>query len=257
MAYGLILFLLPLVLIHEFGHFITAKWLGFDVREFSIGLGPKLFQKKYKGVVYSISLFPFGGKVVIAGESPDTGTGKNGEFLTAHPMKRILVSLAGPLFNVFLTLGLFLFLGFGSIEYKDGTILTNIQKTMTYSIKSTAHWGGQILNGVGSLFDPQNESDENGLQGPIALTKTAVATYRASSEIFMEFLAVISLNLAFINLLPIPLLDGGHIFMALVEWCGRKKIPSAHLKWVNRFGIYLILTMTFTAIGQDLLAFFP
>lgn len=67
----LILFILILgaiVLVHEFGHFIFAKWSGTYVYEFSIGMGPKLWGKKGKETEYCIRLIPIGGYVVLAGE---------------------------------------------------------------------------------------------------------------------------------------------------------------------------------------------
>lgn len=56
-----------LVFVHEFGHFIVAKKSGVLVREFSIGMGPKLFQKMYKETTYTIRWLPLGGYVRLAG----------------------------------------------------------------------------------------------------------------------------------------------------------------------------------------------
>ena len=57
---SIIIFLL-VILIHEFGHFIVAKMNGVSVLEFSIGMGPKIFQKESNGTLYSLRLFPVGG----------------------------------------------------------------------------------------------------------------------------------------------------------------------------------------------------
>ena len=58
---GLIIFL------HELGHFMTAKWFKMPVKEFSLGMGPKLISKKFGETVYSIRVFPLGGFVNISG----------------------------------------------------------------------------------------------------------------------------------------------------------------------------------------------
>ena len=58
---GLIIFL------HELGHFMTAKWFKMPVKEFSLGMGPKLISKKFGETVYSIRAFPLGGFVNISG----------------------------------------------------------------------------------------------------------------------------------------------------------------------------------------------
>jgi len=55
------------VVVHEGGHFLAAKKMGIGVYEFSIGFGKKIFEKKYKGTLYSIGLIPLGGFVRLAG----------------------------------------------------------------------------------------------------------------------------------------------------------------------------------------------
>ena len=59
------------VFIHEFGHFVAAKLLGFKVEVFSIGFGPALWKKTYKGVEYRISAIPFGGYVALPQLDPE------------------------------------------------------------------------------------------------------------------------------------------------------------------------------------------
>ena len=57
------------VLIHELGHFLTAKACGITVNEFSIGMGPRLFGFSKNGTDYSIRLLPIGGYVMMEGET--------------------------------------------------------------------------------------------------------------------------------------------------------------------------------------------
>lgn len=67
-----ILILLLMITIHEFGHYLAGKALGFKIDEFSIGFGPKLFSKKKKnGEVFSIRLLPLGGFCAFAGETEE------------------------------------------------------------------------------------------------------------------------------------------------------------------------------------------
>lgn len=58
-----------IILIHEFGHFITAKLFGVYCSEFSLGMGPKIFSKKYGETDYQIRALPIGGYVAMAGET--------------------------------------------------------------------------------------------------------------------------------------------------------------------------------------------
>ena len=63
-----------LILVHELGHFLAAKYFGLLVEEFGFGFPPRLFSKKIGETVYSFNLLPFGGYVKIYGENrTDTG----------------------------------------------------------------------------------------------------------------------------------------------------------------------------------------
>ena len=53
---------------HEFGHFVIARVNGVTVKEFSIGMGPRLLSRKIRGTRWSIKLFPFGGSCLMLGE---------------------------------------------------------------------------------------------------------------------------------------------------------------------------------------------
>ena len=66
-----LIILLVLVLVHEFGHFFTAKSFGIRVDEFGFGFPPKLFSFKYGETLYSVNLLPSGGFVKIFGENPE------------------------------------------------------------------------------------------------------------------------------------------------------------------------------------------
>ena len=61
-----------LVIIHEFGHFYFAKRAGILVREFAIGMGPKVFSHRKNGTTYTVRIFPLGGYVRMAGYGDDT-----------------------------------------------------------------------------------------------------------------------------------------------------------------------------------------
>ena len=69
---GSILLFLLVVLVHEFGHFITAKMFGVKVNEFAIGMGPKLFKKQGKETLYTFRLLPIGGFCAMEGEDEDS-----------------------------------------------------------------------------------------------------------------------------------------------------------------------------------------
>ncbi|WFB34448.1 RIP metalloprotease RseP [Kiritimatiellota bacterium B12222] len=93
------------VLVHELGHFLTAKWFGLRIDAFSIGMGPALWQKTVNGVVYKISLLPIGGYVAlpqmdITGSAFENEDAAKGVLEPIAPYKRIIIAIAGPFMNV-------------------------------------------------------------------------------------------------------------------------------------------------------------
>lgn len=86
-----------LVIVHEFGHFITAKRGGVQVNEFWIGMGPTLLKHEYKGTLYCLKLLPFGGACVMEGE--DSESENEHAFGKAKLPRRMLIVCAGALMN--------------------------------------------------------------------------------------------------------------------------------------------------------------
>ncbi|WP_294684540.1 RIP metalloprotease RseP [uncultured Finegoldia sp.] len=96
---SIIIFLL-VILIHEFGHFIVAKMNGVNVLEFSIGMGPKLFQKESNGTLYSLRLLPVGGYCQLEGEDEENDSPNS--LNNQSPFVRLKVILAGAIMNFIL-----------------------------------------------------------------------------------------------------------------------------------------------------------
>lgn len=88
------------ILIHELGHFLTAKKCGIKVNEFAIGMGPRLFKFGKGETVYSLRAFPIGGFVSMEGEDEDSKDPRS--FQRASVWKRILVTAAGAIMNFIL-----------------------------------------------------------------------------------------------------------------------------------------------------------
>jgi regulator of sigma E protease len=92
-----------LIFVHELGHFIFAKLFGVGVEKFSLGFGPKIIGKTFGGTEYLLSAFPLGGYVKMIGESPDSEIADEDidrSFMGKHPLKRIVIVAAGPVFNL-------------------------------------------------------------------------------------------------------------------------------------------------------------
>lgn len=95
-----ILLFIILILIHEFGHFISAKLLGVRVNEFAIGFGPKLFSKKWGETTYMLKLIPLGGYCAMEGE--DETSADSRAFCNKAAWRRFLIVVMGAVFNLIL-----------------------------------------------------------------------------------------------------------------------------------------------------------
>lgn len=138
-----LLILSLLVLIHEFGHFITAKMFGIKVEEFGFGFPPKAWGKKFGETIYTINWLPIGGFVKLYGED-EAGGGKvtlkdptkgikdvDRAFFARPVWQRATVILAGVFMNAivaFLVFYIFLFLS----DFKTVLPLYSVDSTTTY-----------------------------------------------------------------------------------------------------------------------------
>ena len=94
---GIILFGI-LILVHELGHFLTAKLFGIRVHAFAIGMGPAIWKKTWKGTEYALRVLPIGGYVKLEGE--DEASEDPAAFGNKSPLRRIIVLFAGGFMNV-------------------------------------------------------------------------------------------------------------------------------------------------------------
>jgi regulator of sigma E protease len=94
-----------MILIHEFGHYAVAKWLGVRVEQFAIGFGKRLIGFRKGDTDYRINLIPLGGYVKMSGENPmDERSDDPREFMNHSRWHRFLIAIAGPTMNILLAI---------------------------------------------------------------------------------------------------------------------------------------------------------
>lgn len=118
-----------IVLVHEGGHFLTAKLTGMKVEEFAVGFGPKIWSKRIGETLYSLRIFPLGGFNKIMGMAPGESTDPRA--FTERPVwARLLVISAGSVMNILSAFLIFagIFLAIGVQSFPDrpeiGTVLS-------------------------------------------------------------------------------------------------------------------------------------
>jgi regulator of sigma E protease len=323
-----------LVLVHEVGHFVTARLTGMGVREFGIGFGPSLVRKRFGETVYSLNLFPLGGFVKIAGMDPDEEQNEKSYSSKSIPA-RMLVIAAGSIMNFLLPVLLFfiVLLGAGVDKVSDQPVIGGIMadrpaaragfaagdRILTVDGTKIGTWMDfvQVIrvsankqvaiayerNGVAGTATIVPEYDEKTNRGIIGVTpqitnyrpgpgeafvlsvkQTATVTAaiftslvqmvvgQAPADIagpigvaqmtgqvaqlgflpLLQFAAFLSINLGIINLLPVPVLDGGHLVTLAVEAVRGRPLSRSSLHIIQTIGFALLMTLLLLATFKDI-----
>lgn len=328
-----ILVFLVLVTIHEFGHFIVAKWAGIKVNEFAVGMGPAIFKKQKGETLYSLRAFPLGGYCAMEGEDEDSSDERS--FDNAKAYKRLVVILAGAFMNIVLAILAFLIVNIQSgytdlridkieadspayiagIQENDEIISYNGKKPLlflelrnmiinshnesdTLRVKrdgelidievkpelATIEDDGQVIeykklgimpkvsyDFLGSFKESINtcryayrsmfeflgrafkgKVKKNEVSGPVVIIKTISSAAKVGFSSVMFLLGLISINLAFFNLLPFPALDGGKAVFILFEMITGIK-PNKKVEYiVNIIGFSLLMLLFLFVTYNDI-----
>jgi len=346
-----------LILVHELGHFLVAKFLKIKVEEFGIGFPPRAYGKKIGETIYSINLLPIGGFVKLYGEDDAGGGavkvgGQKGEVrglekdigraFYARPLwQRISVVIAGVVMNFLLAVVIIstLFATQGVAVPTENVLITEIQKNSPAEmaglkaedevlaingeeIKTTEGFikltdknkGEEISLTVlrnGDRFDakltPRIDAPEGegpigivisnikikkyswleapfygtleainvtkvivvglgnivkdlvttgkppeGIAGPVGVAQLTGTVVQNGAVATLWFVSLLSLNLAVLNILPIPALDGGRFFFQIIELVTRKKVSPRYEGYAHAAGLVVLLLLMVLITAFDI-----
>ena len=113
---------------------------------------------------------------------------------------------------------------------------------------STAYWG--YANSISMLVT--GKESPRSLGGPVFIAQVAGESARTGFSALIGFMAFLSINLAILNLLPIPALDGGHLVYLIIEGIIRRPIPLKVKMFIQQVGLALILALMLFVIYNDI-----
>ncbi len=276
-----------LVLVHEFGHFYAARKSGVKVEEFGLGLGKKVFGKKVGETEYTVNAVPFGGFVKMLGEEKDSKDPRS--FNNAALWKRMIITLAGIFMNFVMAVVILTILFSvgtkpiiitenefdqaveqGIIELSEANedgqrmivSITEIQKpfpeSFTFSLTESWRISKAIVKKVAEIPVEiiEHQRFPEGLAGPLGI---AEATHKILPQGFfaiLKLMALLSLSLAVMNLLPIPALDGGRFLFQLIELVSFRKPPTNWENAIHLGGFMLLIILMVVITWNDIVRIF-
>lgn len=163
---------------------------------------------------------------------------RNGETITVHDVAPIAS-------QTYFDLGV-------QYEYKKGGLWGSITSGINYSISTMR----SVFYSIGWLFTGKaNFSDLSGPVGIVSYIGEVVDMGRGLSEkilYLMQISAFLSLNLGVMNLLPFPALDGGKLFLILIEKIRKKPIPPEKEAWISLVGFALLIALMIATLFNDI-----
>lgn len=337
-----------LILVHELGHFLAARFQGIYANRFSLGFGPILLKYQGSQTEYTIRAFPLGGFVGFPDDDPDSEIPPNDpNLLRNRPiLDRAIVISAGVIANLifaYLVLALQLgIVGIPQVKYQPGVIVKPVnEQSIAYQAgirendiilsvngqelvannNSPLLLSQEINNHPQQQIDlkiqrqnqsiplkitPKKSADGKGLlgielrpnrqvtyrhpqnpleiftiaanrfqelllgtiqgfgqlitnfketagqvSGPVNIVKIGSKLAADNSANLLSFAAIISINLAIINILPLPALDGGQLAFLVIEGLRGKPLPNKIQEGVMQTGLVLLLGLGIFLIVKE------
>ncbi len=127
-------------------------------------------------------------------------------------------------------------------------------ESLTRAVGRTVEVTRTTLKFLGQMLSGRASADN--LSGPLSIAQYAGESARLGPSRFLEFLGLVSVSLAVLNLLPVPMLDGGHLIFYLIESVARRPVPEAVQVYGQQLGLFLLLGLMGLALYNDLMRIF-
>jgi len=253
-----------LVTVHELGHYLMARLTGLRVEVFSIGLGPEIVGLTDRaGTRWKLGLVPLGGYIRMFGEQSGPrhdgipaaeANGAPGPLLfeQASLGRRAAVAAAGPAANFALSFVVLavLLLVVGRPSAVGASLPEAAFWLVWRAIELT--WGltAETLQALWQFATGVNAGQD--FIGPIRLAQVTGEVAHQGLLMSLGLVAIISANLAVMNLLPIPSLDGGHLLFYLAEALRGRPIAAQAQTFATQLGLGFVGGLMMFATFKDI-----
>ena len=252
-----------IILSHDFGRFVAAKFFKIKVTVFSIGFGPIFLKRDVKGTTYAISTILVGGYVWFLGakdEEDIQDSDKVHAYRFQKPWIRIFITLSGPIMGAIFSILLLTAVNISQISHKQ-SVGVNISSPYNYLYALPL----AIQNAAGStikVFDKfkniaTSKDEFKNLSGIMLFLKTVHKQKEVGLSNYLTILAFLNFNIAILSMLPLPSLDGWNILYLVYEWITGVGVKTKTRKIIDRSGV-MVMTIAFAClIIMDVLKIAP
>ena len=140
----------------------------------------------------------------------------------------------------------------GLSGFEKVTIRYGVLKSLAYGVDKTFFISHSILTSIGNMIAGKSKVQDN-LSGPIEIANIASESAKRGLSEYIFLLAQISVSLAILNLLPLPVLDGGHLFLYMIEAVRRRPLSDQWTWVLQRIGVFLLLGLMLFVTFNDIL----
>lgn len=130
----------------------------------------------------------------------------------------------------------------------------NVFESIPRAFSRTWDFSVLTFNMMGKIFT--GEISIKNLSGPVSIAQYAGYSASAGVARFLDFLAIVSISLGILNLLPIPILDGGHLTYYIIEVVRKKPVSDETQEFASRIGMVLLFSLMAVALYNDILRVF-
>ncbi|MDU3640796.1 MAG: site-2 protease family protein, partial [Veillonella sp.] len=130
------------------------------------------------------------------------------------------------------------------------TIPHSIGDSFILAVQKTGYIIVAMVDGLREMVVGTEQAE---VSGPVGISHMAGSIAQQGFAPLLSFAALLSINLGVINLLPLPVLDGGHLIIILIEAITRRKLPAKALMYIQMIGIALLVTIFVYATAKDIL----
>ena len=334
-----LLILSLLIFIHELGHYLAARLNKVDIKEFAVGMGPKVFSVRRNKIDYSIRAIPMGGALTMAGEDEES---ESPDAFNKKPIwRRFTILFAGSFMNLLLGFIIMAVIVAGANDYpstkinrfaadassnntgleigdqiikindkkiniyqdfaypmfRDGkdpvnvTVIRNGEKIVIQDVRFPTGTEEGLTYGIldfaptfyeksfsavvhqtffrslstidmvwTSFFDlVTGRFGMEEVSGPVGVTQAIGNSAREATETkgggigFLFLLALITMNLGVVNLLPLPALDGGRIVFLIIEFVRRKPVKPEYEGYIHLAGFAMLILFMIFVTYKDIM----